>query len=76
MSARRHRHGTMSMAVLVMAAIGFVQVRAAAAASQDLSSIDKVQTWLAELGVEQSVRDNFRKENIDLTALSSLTART
>ena len=69
MSTTRQRRDTISLAVLILAAVGFVQLRAAAA-SQDPSSIDKVQRWLEELGVEQSVRDNFKHHDVDVLTLT------
>ena len=65
---RRLQH-TISIAVLILAASGVVQI-SAAAASQELNSIDKVQRWLVELGVDQSVRDNFMQNDVDVEALA------
>ena len=70
MSVHRHRYDTISIAALILATIGLVQVRAAEAASQELSSIDKVQTWLEDLGVEQSVRDNYMLHAFNVKTLT------
>ena len=65
---RRLQH-TISIAVLIVAASGVVQI-SAAAASQELNSIDQVQRWLVELGVDQSVRDNFKQNDVDVKTLT------
>ena len=66
---KRHLQHIISIAVLILAASGVVQI-SAAAASHELNSIDKVQRWLVELGVDESVRDNFVQHDVDVEALA------
>ena len=49
--------------------LALFSVCAVAVPSQPLSSLDKVQRWLVELGVDESVRENFRQQDVDVDAL-------
>ena len=64
----QERKQSIIFAILILAAAGLPN--ASEAASEDLSaSMDKVQTWLKELGVDETVQKQFIANEVDVGAL-------
>ena len=56
-------------AIALLIALTTDVVHVSSSAIQELSSVDKVQRWLVELGVDEAVRANFVEQEVDVEAL-------